>query len=262
MAEALTIVHVYPELLGTYGDRGNALVLARRAAVRGIDAVVVDVAPGEPVPSQGDVYVLGGGEDAAQALAAQALLADDRVAGVLAGAPTLAVCAGLQLLARSFLGPDGERRTGLGLLDVTCDRLATRAVGEVVTDPVGLDLPPLTGYENHRGTARLGPEAQPLGRLVAGVGNGDLPPTGDGGRAAGERGGDVPPRTRAGPQPVPGRPAADPRGRRAAGVRRRGGRAPPRRATGGCRPAPPAVAPAGAGPLLTGARRPPGRAGL
>ena len=168
MAEALTIVHVYPELLGTYGDRGNALVLARRAAVRGIDAVVVDVAPGEPVPSQGDVYVLGGGEDAAQALAAQALLADDRVAGVLVGAPTLAVCAGLQLLARSFLGPDGERRTGLGLLDVTCDRLATRAVGEVVTDPVGLDLPPLTGYENHRGTARLGPEARPLGRLVAG----------------------------------------------------------------------------------------------
>jgi CobQ-like glutamine amidotransferase family enzyme len=173
MAEALTIVHVYPELLGTYGDRGNALVLARRAAARGWDAVVVDVEPDQPLPESGDVYVLGGGEDAAQALAARTLLADDRAAGVFANAPTLAVCAGLQLLARSFLGPDGERHTGLGLLDLTCDRLTTRAVGEVVTDPVGLDLPPLTGYENHRGTARLGRQAQPLGRLVAGTGNGD-----------------------------------------------------------------------------------------
>jgi len=173
VADAFTIVHVYPDLLGTYGDRGNALVLARRAAARGLDTVVVDVTPEDPLPTHGDVYVLGGGEDAAQALAARALLADDRVAGVLAGAPTLAVCAGLQLLARSFLGPDGTRRTGLGLLDVTCDRLTTRAVGEVVTEPDGLDLPTLTGYENHRGTARLGPAARPLGRLVTGTGNGD-----------------------------------------------------------------------------------------
>jgi CobQ-like glutamine amidotransferase family enzyme len=34
-------------------------------------------------------------------------------------------------------------------------------------------LPALTGFENHQGTAVLGPRARPLGRLRRGVGNGD-----------------------------------------------------------------------------------------
>ena len=34
-------------------------------------------------------------------------------------------------------------------------------------------MPTLTGFENHRGRTRLGPAAQPLAHVVAGVGNGD-----------------------------------------------------------------------------------------
>ncbi|MGH9046325.1 MAG: glutamine amidotransferase, partial [Acidimicrobiales bacterium] len=34
----LRIVVVYPDLLGTYGDGGNGLILARRAQRRGIEA--------------------------------------------------------------------------------------------------------------------------------------------------------------------------------------------------------------------------------
>ncbi len=174
MADALTIVHVYPDLLGTYGDRGNVLALVHRARARGIPSEVVDVELDEALPTSGDIYVLGGGEDSAQVLAARSLFADDAAASVLLGAPTLAVCAGLQLLSRTFLDAGGEPRPGLGLLDVDCDRLPGRAVGEVVSEPVDLpEVPTLTGYENHRGGARLGPEARPLGRLVAGVGNGD-----------------------------------------------------------------------------------------
>ncbi len=174
MTDQLTIVHVYPELLGTYGDRGNALALVHRAGARGIPSRVIDVALDERLPRLGDIYVLGGGEDSAQLLAARSLLADDRASSVLGAAPCFAVCAGLQLLSRTFLDADGRPRSGLGMLDVACERLPDRAVGEVVTEPVDLpDVPTLTGYENHRGTARLGPEARPLGRLVAGVGNGD-----------------------------------------------------------------------------------------
>jgi CobQ-like glutamine amidotransferase family enzyme len=174
MTEPLTIVHVYPELLGTYGDRGNALALVHRADARGIPTRVVDVGLDQPMPRLGDIYVLGGGEDSAQLLAARSLLADDRASSVLGAAPCFAVCAGLQLLSRSFLDADDRPCSGLGLLDVVCERLPERAVGEVVTEPVDLpDVPTLTGYENHRGTARLGPDARPLGRLVAGVGNGD-----------------------------------------------------------------------------------------
>jgi CobQ-like glutamine amidotransferase family enzyme len=173
-SQGLTIVHVYPELLGTYGDRGNALALAHRAESRGIPNRVVEVGIDDPLPRLGDIYVLGGGEDSAQLLAARSLFADDRAASVLGGAPCFAVCAGLQLLSRTFLGGDGRPTSGLGLLDVECGRLTDRAVGEIVTEPVGLSgVPTLTGYENHRGTASLGPDARPLGRLIAGVGNGD-----------------------------------------------------------------------------------------
>jgi CobQ-like glutamine amidotransferase family enzyme len=43
-----------------------------------------------------------------------------------------------------------------------------------VTDPLDLPgVPTLTGFENHRGTATLGPAARPLGQLVSGIGNGD-----------------------------------------------------------------------------------------
>jgi CobQ-like glutamine amidotransferase family enzyme len=47
-------------------------------------------------------------------------------------------------------------------------------VGELVVDPAAdLGLPELTGYENHAGVTWLGREAEPLGRVAAGVGNGD-----------------------------------------------------------------------------------------
>ena len=63
MTSALRIALVYPDLLGTYGDRGNALVLAHRARARGIDATIVEVAAGTPLPDSCDIYLLGGGEE-------------------------------------------------------------------------------------------------------------------------------------------------------------------------------------------------------
>ena len=174
MADELAVVHVYPDLLGTYGDRGNVVALTHRAMLRGLPCRVVEVGVDDPLPRTGDIYLLGGGEDAAQLLAARSLLSDDLAAAVLGAHTTLAVCAGLQLLSRSYEDRDGRTHEGLGLLDATCGRLAQRAVGEVVTEPVDLpQVPTLTGFENHRGTARLSGSARPLGRIVAGVGNGD-----------------------------------------------------------------------------------------
>jgi CobQ-like glutamine amidotransferase family enzyme len=172
--EELGIVQIYPELLGTYGDRGNALALLHRAAARGVPARLVPVAIGKPLPREGDIFLLGGGEDSAQLLAARLLLADSRAHTVLGSRPCLAVCAGLQLLSHHFDDADGCSQPGLGVLDVTCGRLARRAVGEIVTEPADLpDVPTLTGFENHRGTAELGPGARPLGRVITGTGNGD-----------------------------------------------------------------------------------------
>jgi lipid II isoglutaminyl synthase (glutamine-hydrolysing) len=172
--ETVDVVLVYPQLLGLYGDRGNALALKHRAAVRDIGVRIIEVQPGEDVPSVADIYLLGGGEDGSM-LAAADLLKGDRglVSALRRGAACLAVCAGLQLLAREFAGPDGAIRPGLGVLDVRCRRLTgQRAVGEVVAEPLRLVDEPLSGYENHQGDALLGPAASALGLVRHGVGNG------------------------------------------------------------------------------------------
>ncbi len=172
----LTVVQVYPEHLGTYGDRGNAQALMRRAEARGLRARVVAVGLHDPIPRQGDIYLLGGGEDAAMLLAFEHLTGTGDLSAALdAGAACLGVCAGFQMLSRRFAGPDGVLHEGLGLLDVTCGRLeGSRAVGEVLADDAGtIEVGFLTGFENHQGDAVLGSEARPLGLLVSGVGNGD-----------------------------------------------------------------------------------------
>jgi CobQ-like glutamine amidotransferase family enzyme len=173
------IVLLYPDLLGTYGDSGNATILAQRLRWRGREAEVVTVLSGDPVPAAADLYVVGGGEDLPQALAARQLGAGTGSGplhrAVEGGAAVLAVCAGLQILGTSFVGPDGAAADGLGLLDCTSVQgSGPRAVGELVVEPgAALGLPLLTGYENHGGVTTVGSGATPAGRVRSGVGNGD-----------------------------------------------------------------------------------------
>ncbi len=179
---ALTIVVVYPDLLGTYGDGGNGLVLARRASWRGIDAQLIPADSGRPLP-EADLYCLGGGEDGPQVRAATSLGSDGALErGVERGAVVLGVCAGFQLLGRSFPDSDDRPHPGLGLLDVTTRKgHGTRAVGELLATATdrspllagGRRLPDLTGFENHGGITTVGPGSRPLARVVRGVGNGD-----------------------------------------------------------------------------------------
>ena len=164
----LTIAVLAPDLLGTYGDIGNALVLERRLAWRGLSADVLAVNPGTGVPESADIYLLGGGEDAQQTLATTELVASAALGrAVDRGAVVFAVCAGFQILGHHYPAA-GSQRPGLGLLDIeslrTNDR---RAVGELLADPIatsveGVELGPLTGFENHAARTRLGPAARPL----------------------------------------------------------------------------------------------------
>ena len=168
----LRIVWIYPDLLSTYGDRGNLLILARRAAMRGIPAETYAVRSDQPMPSTADIYLIGGGEDGPQALAAQRLINDGGVhRAVNQGAAVLAICAGYQLFGHSFFAK-GAQCPGLGLLDLHSDRGETRAVGELRGDiDPRLGLPPLSGFENHGGRTHLGPGVAPLARVTAGIGN-------------------------------------------------------------------------------------------
>ena len=178
---ALTVVVIYPDLLGTYGDGGNGLVLARRAEWRGLEVNLIQ-APSDRQLPRGDLYCLGGGEDGPQVRAATTLIADGTLLQAAAdGAVVLGVCAGFQLLGQEFPDAADRPHAGLGLLDVTTRKgTDVRAVGELVAAvdegaprrPDGSPLPLLTGFENHGGVTTIGSGASPLARVITGVGNG------------------------------------------------------------------------------------------
>lgn len=169
----LRIAVVYPDLLGTYGDGGNGLVLARRAERRGIETELLQATSDGPLP-RADLYTLGGGEDGPQVQATEQLADDGTLASAVDdGAVVLAVCAGYQIVGASFPDADGEPNEGLGLLDVvTTKRTGARAVGEIVADVSLEGLGQLTGFENHGGGTTVGVRAEPLGRVMVGIGNG------------------------------------------------------------------------------------------
>ena len=172
------IVHVLPGLLGTYGDAGNAAVLAYRARQRGHDVRVVNVRPGEAVPALADAYLIGGGEDIAQIRATELLRADPGfTAAVASGAPVLAVCAGMQIMGEWFHDRDGKRIAGLGVLDLRTTRRESRAVGDVIARITGLPnaMADLLGFANHQGATELGDGLQPLAHVHKGIGNGAGP---------------------------------------------------------------------------------------
>jgi CobQ-like glutamine amidotransferase family enzyme len=163
----LTIATLLPDLLGTYGDGGNGLVLAQRARLRGVHALLVPVELDEKIP-EASIYLLGGGEDGPQRLACDLLSSGSFVEKVKDGATVFAVCAGLQILGQSFSVEGNDKYQGLGLVDAETTRGATRSVGELRVR-VGEKL--LVGFENHGGHTTLGRGTSPIGDVLRGRGN-------------------------------------------------------------------------------------------
>ncbi|MFZ0835278.1 MAG: glutamine amidotransferase [Mycobacterium sp.] len=173
MADSVRIGLVLPDVMGTYGDGGNALVLRQRLLLRGIPAQVVEVTLSEPVPAEFDLYTLGGAEDYAQRLATKHLLRYPGLQQAASrGAPVFAICAAIQVLGDWYETSAGERVDGVGLLDLVTAPQSVRTIGELVSRPLVDGLTePLTGFENHRGGTVLGSSARPLGAVTCGAGN-------------------------------------------------------------------------------------------
>lgn len=164
---------VLPDVMGTYGDGGNALVLRQRLLLRAIPAEIVEITLADPVPESLDLYTLGGAEDYAQRLATRHLIKHPGLQRAAErGAPVLAICAAVQVLGHWYETSAGERVDGVGMLDATTSPQAERTIGELATRPLLAGLTErLTGFENHRGGTVLGPSASPLGAVVKGAGN-------------------------------------------------------------------------------------------
>ena len=172
----VVVGHLYPDYLNIYADRGNMAVLAGRAAWRGIDLEVRAIGMGDPLRrGEHDLLYIGGGQDREQALvapdiAARASELEEALAG---GAAALAVCGGYQLFGRFYRDRAGVELPGAGIFDLHTAAGERRMIGDVLLE---CELEPgelhtLAGFENHAGRTVLGPEAEPLGRVVAGFGN-------------------------------------------------------------------------------------------
>jgi lipid II isoglutaminyl synthase (glutamine-hydrolysing) len=175
-APRLTLVHLYPELMNVYGDRGNILTLVRRCQWRGIDVRVESVSLGDSVdPATVDLLFFGGGQDREQEVVAPDLVTHKASAlreAAESDAVMLLVCGGYQLMGKYFRTHSGGDIPGIGVLDAWTVAGKRRLIGNcVVRCDWDAERRTLVGFENHSGKTYLGPACQPLGTVLVGSGN-------------------------------------------------------------------------------------------
>ena len=177
MSTKFTVGWLYPDLMNIYGDRGNILTLLKRAEWHGFEPNLVELGRGPATQMEDvDVFFFGGGQDREQALIYDDLKQfkqESLQRAVDNGAQVLAVCGGYQLLGHYYQTADGERYDGIGLIDVITEAGKQRFIGDVVVETriEGLTPSTLVGFENHSGRTFLGPQAEPLGKVLKGKGN-------------------------------------------------------------------------------------------
>ena len=168
----LEICILYPELLNSYGDTGNAAILAHRAKEHGIDVQVHHVSLADKFePDLYDVVLMGGGQFHEQSIVAKDLCKDKGALlkeYVYSEKVALFVCGAYQLAGEYYVDDRGNHEDGLGILPVYSQPHTKRMVGDIVIkDSDGVVY---TGFENHLGKTYIG-DLEPLGKVISGFGN-------------------------------------------------------------------------------------------
>lgn len=168
----IKILHLYPDLLNLYGDRGNIECMRKRLLWRGIDVEVVQYTCEDDGfdLSDVDIVFIGGGSDREQKIVCHRLLehkaelknyVEDN--GVL-----VAVCGGYQLLGKYYKLKD-ETIEGLDILDIYTEQGKKRLIGNIIIEN-DFVAQKIVGFENHGGRTYIGNHT-PFGRVVCGYGN-------------------------------------------------------------------------------------------
>lgn len=204
MKPTLNICHFYPDLMDTYGDKGNITAIVKRCQWRGIDVTVSNISVGDSLSaSHFDFFFFGGGQDRQQSIVAKDLKskAKSLKTAVENRAVLLSVCGGYQLLQNYFKTQTGIKIPGIGLFDAytvaSNDRMIQNLLIELSPDlerkvvncyqftvhspnaklklhnplTVNRQLNTLIGFENHSGKTFLGKDLNPLGKVLKGAGN-------------------------------------------------------------------------------------------
>jgi CobQ-like glutamine amidotransferase family enzyme len=171
MALTYKIGWLYPTKMNIYGDRGNVIALQRRASWRGLDASVVNINIGDPIPAGIDTFFFGGGQDQQQIAVARDLQGakGSAINAMLeSGVSLLSVCGGYQLLGHEYRPHGAEPLPGTGWFDLITTAGPERFIGNVVVESQWGEL---VGFENHSGLTNLAPGQLPMGKVRVGRGN-------------------------------------------------------------------------------------------
>ncbi len=200
----LTIAWLYPDLMSTYGDRGNIIVLQKRCEWRGIETQVKHVTLETRAKDliACDLIFMGGAQDRQQKLAGEDFLKNKGPVVkemVEKGIPALFVCAAYQFVGHYYRPYQGADIPGAGIFDLVTIHpgdQAKRLIGNVVAkifDPmlssrnhsdgdaisfrkIASSKTPrndktIVGFENHGGRTYLGQKMKPFARVKRGYGN-------------------------------------------------------------------------------------------
>lgn len=170
----IKILHLYPDLLNLYGDKGNIECMRKRLMWRGIDAELVSYTCDDSGfdLSDVDIVFIGGGSDREQKIVCDRLLEHKKALQdyVEDNGTLVAVCGGYQLLGKYYKLED-ETIKGLEILDIYTDQGKKRLIGNIVLQSEIINQK-IVGFENHGGRTYIG-NHKPLGKVVYGNGNDD-----------------------------------------------------------------------------------------
>lgn len=174
MTRTLNICHLYGNLLNTYGDHGNILMLNYLCQKMNISCKVDIVSIYETFdPEKYNLIFFGGGQDYEQQIVSNDIhLKKDALTHYIeSDGVMLAICGGYQLLGKSYIGANGDEIKGIHALDhYTLSQNHNRFIGDITIYNEKFNET-YVGFENHNGMTYLGEDEQPLGIVKEGFGN-------------------------------------------------------------------------------------------
>jgi len=179
-SKKLIIGWLYPELMSTYGDRGNIAVLQKRCEWRGIDVEIVNIdhKTDDQRLKTVDLLFGGGAQDKEQSIVIINLKKKEKLIREIIenNTPSLFVCGSPQLFGKYYEPSEGKRIEGLGIFDmysVHPGPKQQRLIGNIVAKCAipGLEDKIIIGFENHGGKTYLGSGIKPFAKVIKGFGN-------------------------------------------------------------------------------------------
>ena len=172
----LTIGWLYPELMNTYGDRGNIIVLQKRCEWRGIEIKIdrISVETDSSMLSKCDLLFMGGAQDTQQEVVSRDLL--EKKGSVLKkkieeGVPGLFICGAYQFLGKYYKTADGKILPGLEIFPCFTENPGehhARLIGNIVIKKNNTQI---VGFENHGGRTYLDDKSMAFAKVIKGFGN-------------------------------------------------------------------------------------------